>query len=64
MLGNIFVRRVTGDIVVLPPLRNDNWVIIELISIVGQINKLKCIFSPKKLNLIVRAKISIRSVKY
>lgn len=43
MLGNIFVRRVTGDIVVLPPLRNDNWVIIELISIVGQINKLKCI---------------------
>jgi len=48
MLGNIFVRRVTGDIVVLPPLRNDNWAIIELISIVGQINKLKCIFSPKK----------------
>ena len=48
MLGNIFVRRVTGDIIVLPPLCNDNWMIIELISIAGQINKLKCVFSPNK----------------
>lgn len=48
MLGNIFLCRVTRDIIVLPPLCNDDWMIIELISIVDQINKLKCIFSPNK----------------
>lgn len=48
MLCNIFMRRVTGDIIVLPPFCNDNWVIIELISIMGQINKLKCNFSLNK----------------
>ena len=48
MLGNNFVRRVIGDVIVLPPLCNDKLVIIELISIVGQINKLKCIFRLSK----------------
>lgn len=38
--------------IVLPPLCNDNWMIIELISIVGQINKLKCIFSSNKFTLL------------